>query len=112
MKRGLRISMALLIVLGVTALVGLRIYRLDLIEHIVVNAVIQKSPPSFPRQKIRESFRHARRVADEKHQDSLYLEFLLGLSAHLEKVQSLEEGELKELVDRLQDNSGKAFLGS
>ena len=86
-----------------------RLYTLELIHTVVLNAVIQKAPREYPEQKIREAFARARDRATERDREKQYLEQLLGVSQRLEKVQQLNTQELKEILVTLDpiDNGGR-----
>lgn len=80
----------------------LHIYKLDLVHTIVVNAVMQKAPPGYPREEIREPFSRARLRAQAGRSEAAYLERLLTISRRLEKIQQLSEKELHRLLADLE----------
>jgi hypothetical protein len=78
---------------------ALRIYRLDLIEIVVTNALIQKAPESVSAEQLREELNQARTRAERQGEEEAYLNLLLRKSQRLEKIQSVTEGEMLEILE-------------
>ncbi len=98
----------LLVVAGLGILVAfwmLNSYKMDLVCRVVVNAVMQKAPPDYPRDHIESVFQRARAEASESLSEQEYLEKLLRLSQRLEKVQSLTPPQVEEILEGLVENS-------
>ncbi len=91
----------LVAVLGLAILVvfwGLSFHEIDLVHLVVVNSIVQKAPPDYPRDRIESLFQQARTEATESLREQQYLEKLLRLSQRLEKVQSLTPGQVDEIL--------------
>ncbi len=97
------------VLLVVAASFILRIYTLDLIQVVVLQTVIQKSPQNYPVGDIRKTFSRARLSVVTKEDEGFYLERLLNLSQRLEKVQFLTLEELESLLLALL-NTGKGSI--
>ncbi len=106
-KRTLLILTPMLLAGGV-ALGLLRIYEVDLIQMIVVNAVLQKAPAGFPGERIRSEFDQALREAKTAGSEAAYLTELLDLSRRLEKVQELSWEQVEDILTKLAEKT-KAF---
>ena len=78
-------------------------YKIDLVHRVVVNAVIQKAPPDYPRDHIESVFQRARAEVSESLSEQEYLVKLLRLSQRLEKVQSLTSGQVEEILRAVGD---------
>lgn len=101
MRKSTLIILALLLGLGVCSLLLLRAYKLDLLHTVVMNAVLQKAPQGYSREEIREAFRQARRRAEAEEAQEEYVTELLGISQRLEKIQLLNEKDLREFLEQL-----------
>ncbi len=82
----------------------LRYYEVALVHTIVLNAVIQKAPEGYPRQKISQAFAAARQRAEEDNREGAYLEELFSFSRRLEKIQLLSRNELEELLGEVRES--------
>lgn len=100
MKTSTLIVLGLLITLSAGALL-LRIYQLDLVHTVVVNAVTQKAPKDYPVQRIHKAFSESRWRAEKHDRAESYLEQLLKISQRLEKIQFLTEEGVQELLQGL-----------
>lgn len=103
MKKTTIITFALLLGFFAACFLVLRTYKLDLVQTIVVNAVTQKAPPSYPERRIHRAFSKAREQARRRKRKGPYLEQLLRISQRLEKVQALNEKDLQQLLEELSD---------
>ncbi len=83
--------------LGVTTLLVLQNYQLDLIHYIVVHALLQKAPQSEG-EEIRSTFEQARRRAEREGKQDVYLRRLLAFSQRLEKVQEVSPESLRRML--------------
>lgn len=102
---GRKMRWMVLAVIALSILISLfflRNYRLDLIQTVVLNAVIQKAPPAHSSVEIREAFVRARDRAVQAEREDLYLELLFQISQRLEKVQRLTSSEVEKLLDQLE----------
>ena len=107
MKPTTLIVLCILITLLSASLLLLRSHRLDLVHTVVVNAVTQKAPKDYPVQRVDRAFLQARRQAKKHNREKSYLEQLFRISQRLEKIQSLSEEEVRELLeDLLRDEKG------
>lgn len=82
----------------------LRLYTVELVHTIVVEALIQKAPPTFPSQSVYEAFDQARLEANRANASEAYLERLFQISLRLEKTQQLTEGEVADLVGAIRSS--------
>jgi len=101
MRKRTYIILALLLILGAAFLVVLRSYSLEIVHSVVLNAVIQRAPDSYPEYRIREAFQSSYQTAVESGRKEYYLEKLNALSHRLEKVQSLETDEVDRILEEL-----------
>ena len=92
------IALLSLLVVLVFCFLLLRLYTVELIHTVVVNALIQKAPPTYPSQTIHDAFDLACRAAAEADDSEAYLERLFEISQRLEKTQSLTEQEVSHLL--------------
>jgi hypothetical protein len=95
----IRVLALIAFIVMVGSAVALRMYRLDLIETVVENALIQKAPESTPEHRVREEFRQARARAQTEGEEEAYLALLLRKSQRLEKVQYLTEAEMAQIIE-------------
>ncbi len=96
MKRSTIIILGILFSIFAGSMLLLRYYEVDLVQTIVLNAVIQKAPQGYPRQQISQAFAAARRRAAQDNREEAYLEELFSFSRRLEKIQLLSRDELEE----------------
>ena len=101
MKPSTFIVFCVLIVFFSASFLLLRIYRLDLVHTVVVNAVTQKAPRNYPVQRVHRAFLEARQQAEKHNREESYLEQLFRISQRLEKIQSLSEEDIRELLEEL-----------
>jgi hypothetical protein len=101
MKTRTIIALAVILALGMGALLVLRQYKLHLIHVIVENAIIQKAPEGYPRQTIVAAFDAHLNTAKQLDREDAYLTRLLEASQRLEKVQRLSAPELDQLLAEL-----------
>lgn len=101
MKKRTLVLLAAILLVGSVALGLLRAYQLELIQMIVVNAVVQKAPSDFPADQIRSRFDEALQVASKRGEENQYLGELLNLSRRLEKVQNLSHGDVAQILEDL-----------
>ena len=101
MRRRMLIAMALILVLGLAALISLRHYSLELVNAVVANAVVQKAPEGYSAQTIQEAFAARLRQARESGTKDRYLAQLERISQRLEKIQLLEADEVDQLLNGL-----------
>ena len=79
----------------------IRFYKLNLVQSVVVTALIQKAPTNYPQKEIHEAFQTAFLVAERQGQKQAYLEQLLQISQRLEKIQQLSQEAVKQLLESL-----------
>ena len=107
-KSGFFVAILLLSILAGSMLV-LRFYKLSLVQSVVVTALIQKAPTSYPQKEIHEAFQKAFLVAERQGQEQAYLEQLLQISQRLEKIQQLSQETVKQLLESLDSDEDKFF---
>ena len=90
------IAILSLLVISISCFLLLRLYTVELIHTVVVQALIQKAPPTFPSQDIHDAFDGARRAAADDSE--AYLERLFEIFQRLEKTQNLTEQEVSHLL--------------
>ena len=91
------IVISILFVFVVTVFV-LRSYKIDIIEHVVLSAIIQRAPINYPPGKIRKAFEEAEKRAAAENTKHAYMKKLLEISQRLEKIQYLNEKNLDALL--------------
>lgn len=101
MRRRMLIAMALILILGLAALVVLHHYSVEIVNAVVANAVVQKAPEGYPVRRIRETFAERLNQAERRGTQEQYLFELERLSQRLEKVQWLEADEVDQLLEQL-----------
>jgi hypothetical protein len=101
MSKRTYIILGILALLAVVSLLALKSYSLEIVHSVVMNAVIQKSPPDFSEKRIRQTFARSYADAVAKDRKSEYLDKLSALSHRLEKVQELEFEEVETILDNL-----------
>ncbi len=100
-KKSTIIILVILLSIFAGSMLLLRYYEVALVHTIVLNAVIQKAPEGYPRQKISQAFAAARQRAEEDNREEAYLEELFSFSRRLEKIQLLSRDELEELLNEV-----------
>ncbi len=109
MRKSVLIIISLLLLILVGAMLLLRSYRLDLIQNVVVTALIQKAPENYSRQEIKRSFQSALGRAESRGREQAYLEQLLQVSQRLEKVQQLGKAEIDQLLESIDPAENEPF---
>ena len=92
------IAILSLVVVSISCFLLLRLYTVEMIHIVVVQALIQKAPPTYPSQDIHDAFDGARRAAADADDSEAYLERLFEISQRLEKTQNLTEQEVSHLL--------------
>lgn len=98
MKRRTWLIGGLIVALGVGALLVLRSYQLELIHATIENAVAQKAPEDYPRERILQRFDEALRSMRNEGREEIYQQRLLALAQRLEKIQRLDADEIEEIL--------------
>ena len=93
-----RVVIILLLLLGLSSVLLLRSYRLELVEVAVLHALLERSPSDFSRQVILDAFDKANQKAKEEKRTSVYLDQLFRISQRLEKVQSVNSDQVTEML--------------
>lgn len=101
MTNPLRIITVVSILAFAASFLLLRLYKLELVEGIVLNTVLQKVPSDYPGGEVRWAFARARLEAEARGCEEAYVEHLLALSQRLEKIQYLNHQEVKEVLEAL-----------
>jgi hypothetical protein len=101
MSKRTYIILGVLALLGVISLLVLRSYSLEIVQSVVMNAVIQKAPADFSKERIRQTFARSYFAAVGEGRKSDYLEKLSALSHRLEKIQELETEEVETILENL-----------
>ncbi len=104
LRKRLAMVLAFGLLLAAGAVVYLRLHALEIINAVVLNAVIQRLPESYPPDTVREAFRNRMRSADTPEKRALYLEQLKELSLQIEKVQYLDSDEVDEILRRIRSS--------
>ncbi len=107
MKKSVLIIISLLSLILVASMLLLRFYRLDLVQSVVVTALIQKAPENYSRQEIHRTFQSALGRAENRGREQAYLEQLLQVSQRLEKVQQLSQEEIDQLLESLDSDENE-----
>jgi len=98
-------KIAILLALGTVSLATLlvaRAYTLDLVNYVVCQAYLQKSPPGIAPERIRADFSSAFHGAQENRETrENHLQKLFQISQRLEKLQRLTEKDALELLQSL-----------
>jgi len=100
--RRLVVVLIVFAVLGILTRRVLKSHSLELLHIVVVNAVAQKAPQDYPKSRVYQSFSACLEQAKKENRSHQYMQQLLRLSHHLEKVQSLEDGEVDVLLEELE----------
>jgi len=106
-KKSTVITLVILLLIFAGSLLLLGYYELDLVQAVVVNAVIQKAPEGYSEQRIEQTFSAARRRAVRENRKEAYLELLFLLSQQLEKLQLLSEDDLEQLLEKVEGIGGR-----
>jgi hypothetical protein len=101
MRKRLLIILAVLVVLGITALVVLRSHAVEIVNAVVLHAVIQKAPDDYPADRIREAFDSSLQAAQQNGTTDQYLDHLKALSQRIEKVQRLDGEAVDKMIEQL-----------
>ena len=101
MRKRLLVILALVVVLGMAALLVLRRHAVEIVHAVVENAIIQKAPAEYPPETIRGAFTASLRAAQKNGTTRQYLERLEQISQRIEKVQRLDKSDVDELLDDL-----------
>ncbi len=101
MRKSTIAILGFILLFGVVSLWLLNRYKLPLVQAVVENAVIQKAPEDFPKAEIRQTFAEYSRLAVQLGREDQYLERLLDASRRLEKVQKLDNQEVRELLSQI-----------
>lgn len=101
MRRRMLIGMALVVALGLAALIGLRHYSVEIVNAVVADAMVQKAPEGYPAQKIQKAFAQKLQQVEQSGAKDQYLVQLERMSQRLEKVQWLEADEVDQLLEGL-----------
>ena len=105
LKRQMRprtfITLGVVAVLGVVSLMWLRGHSVELVQAVVLNAMLEKLPEDYPGEQVRTVFAetHRRAIADEREDD--YLKALILVSQRLEKRHSLTSAEVDDALQLL-----------
>lgn len=94
--------LAFLFVLGGGALLTLKMYSVEIIHTVVMNALVQKAPDGYDKGRIGGSFERALKEARRTGAEQEYLDRLMVVSQRLEKVQHLEGHEIEELLSQVE----------
>lgn len=92
------ITLGILATVGVVSLLLLRSYELELVQNIVLHALIQKSPAGVSDAEIERLFQRSLTLARLQQRESEYMADLIRLSQKLEKLQSIDEPGLRQLL--------------
>lgn len=90
-----------LILIFLAFFLSLDSYKLELVNMVVVNAVIQKAADNYPERGIRQAFGAALDSAKREGREKSHMQTLLTLSLRLEKIQLLSRDEVREVLNTL-----------
>ena len=93
--------MAAICFLGGVLLFLLKQYSTEMVHAVVQNAVIQKAPPGYSEEKIRQAFDRRLMHSRTSEEKDIYLRELKTLAQFLEKLQTLEEWQVDQIVDEI-----------
>ena len=102
MKKRTLVIIGLMLAFFAASVFFLRLYEVDLVQALVVNAMVQKAPPS-EEERIRRAFAAARAHARREGQKEQYLSKLLQISQRLERTQSIDGKLVEEILAFLQE---------
>ena len=92
------IALLSLLIVSISCFLLLRLYTVEMIHTVVVHALIQKAPSTYPTRDIHDAFDRACRAAAQADDSEAYLERLFEISLRLEKTQSLTQQEVSHLL--------------
>lgn len=101
LRKGALIVFGVVVLAGLAALLLLNHYKIDMIHAAILNAVVQKAPSDYSRNRIEERFRSVYQQARDQGRVDAYLRRLLALAQRLEKIQHLNRSEVDELLENL-----------
>ena len=104
MLRRLALLMAVLALLAIVTRFTLKSYSLELVHIVVLNALTQKAPDDYPKQRILNRFSGCLEEVKTSGSQEPYMQQLMRISHHLEKVQYLEASEVEHLLAELACN--------
>ena len=90
-----------LILVFLAFFLSLNFYKLELVNTVIVNAVIQKAADNYPVREIRQVFGAALDSAKRDGREERHMQTLLNLSLRLEKIQLLSRDEVREVLNAL-----------
>lgn len=102
MKRRTLVILGLMLAFFAASVLLLRLYEVDLVQAVVVNAMVQKSPPS-EEERIRSAFAAAHAQSRRQGQKKEYLSKLLQISQRLERTQSIDGQMVEEILAYLEE---------
>lgn len=101
MRKSTVVIVSGLILVFLAFFLSLDFYKLELVNTVVVNAVIQKAADNYPEREIRQAFGAALDSAKREGREKSHLQTLLSLSQRLEKIQRLSLDEVREMLTTL-----------
>lgn len=101
LRKRLALVLAFALLVAAGAVIYLKLHAVEIINAVVLNAVIQRLPESYPPDTVREAFCDRLRSADTPEKRAHYLELLKEVSLRIEKVQHLESAEVDEILRRI-----------
>lgn len=104
LRKRLALVLAFGLLVATGAFVYLKLHALEIIDAVVLNAMIQRLPEDYPQETVRETFRSRLRSADTPEKRAHYLEQLKELSLQIEKVQYLDADEVDEILRRIRSS--------
>ena len=104
MLRRLALLTAVLAVLEIVTRFTLKSYSMELEHLVVLNALTQKAPDDYPKQRIFNHFSGCLEEVNANGSHELYMRQLMRISHRLEKVQYLDASEVEHLLAELACN--------
>ncbi len=101
MNKKLLAAGAVVLLAGVLVLLVLKSYTVEIVHSVVLNAVVQKAPEGYDKEKIIKVFNDALARADRGGSRDRYLVELQEIFRSLEKRQYLEPEEMDGLLSHL-----------
>jgi hypothetical protein len=105
LPKNVAIKICILLALGTLFLATLfvaRAYTLDMVNYVVCQAYLQKSPPGIAPEQIREAFSSAFLGSQENRESrGNHLQKLFQISQRLEKLQRLTEEDALDILQSL-----------
>ena len=98
MNKKLLVAFLVIIVMGGVSLLLLKLHSVEIVQAVVVNAVIQKAPEGYDQDRIRKVFNNALAQAEKGGNSAGYLDKLQKMFHSLEKRQYLEQEEMDNLL--------------